>query len=489
MFSTKCVYNHNMQKKEAFPLLVILSLAALLGAAMLTRGHVWPDDFAAYIMQARSIVTGDMPGFIVHNTITIKSSSSQLGPIAYPWGFPLLLAPVYRILGISPLGFKLVGLAFFLAFLIVFYLLLRRRFSPTIGLLTVSLFAFNLTLLRFLDYILSDIPFLFACTLTVLLIDKYATEQVRGLRFPILIGLALFAGFFLRTPGILLLFTFLAYQIWRVFLDRALTKSLALDALVAVLVFGLLWLISSVIFPGGQDSYFSHFEEYGFGAESVLRNAKGYFLVLGTFFEGLPGYQIIFWVFVGLALLGAAVRLKADMLFLLAGLPFYVTNALWPEWQGLRFMFPALPFFVYFAVQGLQALAGRKHVLVYTALVVLITGLLLSSSGAAWANLRNGRQINGPFDPYSLALYAFLEDETPPESVIVFFRPRALRLMVDRDAISITQCAQLRRGDFIALSKKVGDNLQIPPEEIEACGLPLAQVYQNRRFVVFEIRD
>ena len=481
-----------MSKKEVLPLITILSISALLGSSMLTYGHVWWDDFAAYIMQAESILSGDMPGFVAHNTITIKNSSSQLGPITYPWGYPLLLAPVYWILGLSPMGFKSVGVFFYLALLIAFYILMRRRFTRIESLFALSLFAFNPMLLDFLDYILTDIPFLFVSTLAILLIDKYATETDQKLLSPFLIGTVIFAGFFLRTPGILLLGTLLAYQAWRVLFDRSIFKRLALDSLVTVITFGLFWGLTSVIFPGGQDSYFSHFEEYGFGLESVLRNAGGYFLVLGEFFKGLPLQEVIFWSFAGFFIIGLLSRLKADMLFVLVILPVYLANVVWPEWQGIRFMFPALPFFVYFALQGMKVLASRvgdkKEIFVYIILALLVIGLFSVSTLSGLDNLRNGRQINGPFDPYSMELYDFIKEETPSESVIVFFRPRVMRLMTGRDSISITGCDQLMRGDYIALSKKVGDNLQIPPEEIEDCGLPLEDVYENRRFVILQIR-
>jgi hypothetical protein len=42
-------------------------------------------------------------------------------------------------------------------------------------------------------------------------------------------------------------------------------------------------------------------------------------------------------------------------------------------------------------------------------------------------------------------------------------------------------------GDYLVLSKKVGENLQIPPERIKECNLPLDKVYENRRFVVYRI--
>jgi len=480
-----------MTKKEVLPLVTILSISALLGSSMLTYGHVWWDDFAAYIMQAQSILSGDMPGFVAHNTITIKSSSSQLGPITYPWGYPLLLAPVYWFLGLSPMGFKSVGVIFHLAFLTVFYILMRRRFTKTESLFALSLFAFNPTLLDFLDYILTDIPFLFVSTLAILLIDKYATKPDHKLVSPFLIGAAIFVGFFLRTPGIILLGTFLAFQVWRVLRDRSLFKRVALDSLVAVIAFSLFWSLTSLIFPGGQDSYFSHFEEYGFGVKSVLRNAQGYFLVMNSFFEGLPLHEVVFWIFTGFFIIGVLSHLKTDMLFVLVILPVYLANVVWPEWQGIRFMFPALPFFVYFALQGMKTFASRvgdkKEILVYTVLTLLVIGFFSVSSLGGLENLRNERRINGPFDAYSMELYDYIEDKTPSESVMVFFRPRVMRLMTGRDSISITDCDQLTRGDFIALSKKVGDNLQIPPEEIEDCKLPLEEVYENRRFVVFQI--
>ena len=104
-----------MQNKLVFGI-VILSL--ILGSATLTRGHEWGDDFASYIMQAKSILNGKSQEFVEHNAFTIFKSSSQIGPVAYPWGYPLILAPMYAIKGNSPLALKLPGLFFFAGFLV-----------------------------------------------------------------------------------------------------------------------------------------------------------------------------------------------------------------------------------------------------------------------------------------------------------------------------------------------------------------------------------
>jgi hypothetical protein len=38
------------------------------------------------------------------------------------------------------------------------------------------------------------------------------------------------------------------------------------------------------------------------------------------------------------------------------------------------------------------------------------------------------------------------------------------------------------------LSRKVGKNQQIPPEEIDACNLPLNEALKNNRFIVYKVQ-
>ena len=80
-------------KKNITILLLIVLFSSTLSFSLLTRGHLWWDDFAGYLMQARSIIAGDMAGFIQHSTISVEKSSAPPGPIAYPWGFPLKRCP------------------------------------------------------------------------------------------------------------------------------------------------------------------------------------------------------------------------------------------------------------------------------------------------------------------------------------------------------------------------------------------------------------
>ena len=89
-------------RNSLLPVMILISL--LVGASTLTRGHEWGDDFAWYIVQAKSILDGTTDEIMEQSAFTNGQSTTHLGPLAYPWGYPLILAPVYAVKGISPLA-------------------------------------------------------------------------------------------------------------------------------------------------------------------------------------------------------------------------------------------------------------------------------------------------------------------------------------------------------------------------------------------------
>src|SRR5688572_895491 len=125
--------------------MILISL--IIGACTLRRGHEWGDDFAWYILQAKSIVNGTTDEFMEQSRFTNGQSTTHLGPLAYPWGYPLILTPAFALKGISPLALKLPGLMFYAGFLVCLYLLMKTRLTQTESLLAVALFAFNPLLL------------------------------------------------------------------------------------------------------------------------------------------------------------------------------------------------------------------------------------------------------------------------------------------------------------------------------------------------------
>jgi 4-amino-4-deoxy-L-arabinose transferase-like glycosyltransferase len=445
-------------------------------------------------MQAESIINGTIHEFVEQNSFTIFESSNQIGPVAYPWGFPLLLTPIYAIKGIHPLALKLPGLLFYAGFLTCFYLLMRKRFTRTEGLILVASFAFNPLLIQFQDQILSDIPFLFFSTLSLwLMMEEGKHRNIDS----VLVGVTIFLAFLVRTQGALLLASFLLLRAIRMIqhrTDRDFIRRQVLSALVTCSVFGVLFLVNLLIFPSGE---ISHLNRYGeFQLETTFRFINGYFQVFSLFFGNSSVWKIIYYIVFVFFLIGAWVRRKEEPLFIIFFVVWMMVLITWPSWQGVRFIFPLLPIFIYFAFQGMKfaltKLPEKQRRLgqgVFDAFWFLIIGIfLLNASTNAYANLQNGRAISGPFDPFSREVYDYIQKETAADSIIIFFKPRVMAMMTDRPAIMSTECDRMLKGDYLVLSRKVGKNQQIPPEEIDSCNLPLDQVLKNNRFIVYQIQ-
>jgi hypothetical protein len=257
--------------------------------------------------------------------------------------------------------------------------------------------------------------------------------------------------------------------------------------------FGLPLLITSFIFPNGQGSYFRQL--MGLTVEIFFdRNLPGYFNLFWQFFGFTPAWIYIYYALIVFFLIGVWTQRNADQHIVIFFVLYLTAMLFWPEWQGIRFIFPLLPIFIYFAFQGMATVINRlseKHRpfskgIAYAFWIVSRGIFLFSSGNRAYSNLKSNRQVNGPFDPFSSDVYNFIRAETPPDSVIVFYKPRAMRLFTDRDTFMSTECERLKLGDYLVLSYKA-ENSQIPPAEIDKCKLAIQKVFENRRFIVYAL--
>ncbi len=484
-----------MKKSELIFLGVLLIMSAALGYASLTSGHNWAySDFASYIMQAKSILAGDVNAFIAQNTITVQESEQAVGPIAYPWGYPLMLAPIIALMGISTLSMKLLNTLFFLAFLLTLYFLAAKRLPKFERFALVAFFAFNPVLIGAQDNILSDIPFLALSTLAIFLMDLDDAHRPRSLLKNILIGLAIFAAFLTRTNGLLLLPSLIAYEIFFAVKRRDLKFSLP-RWLIPLVTFALLWFAFSLIFPDGQASHLEHYKN--FDAAQLLPFALAYVNIGRDFFSQVPAAALFYALFGIFFLVGFFTKFKENLLFSLYFFSTLLLYISWPHLQGIRFLFPILPIFFYISFQGIVVLGEafpqkftKPYTLVYRAsLVLIVATMLLASAQHAQQNLHDGRAVHGPYDDVALELFDYIQNQTPPESRIIFFKPRIMTLMTARDSILVLSCENLPKADYVVINLKWEDMGQIAPEEIESCDIPLDEQYKNRRFVVYKIGD
>ncbi|MEP7133483.1 MAG: glycosyltransferase family 39 protein [Chloroflexota bacterium] len=480
-----------MRTLRGLILVVIVLLSVGFASSTITFGHEWGDDFAWYIMQAKSIVNGKTDALIETGNFINTRSTMSVGPDAYPWGYPIILIPFIQSQGVDPIILKIPDMLFYASFLLCLYELMKTRLTQTESLIAVSLFAFNPMLIKFQDHILSDIPFLFFSTLTLLLVQQKQSNRLNA----IWIGLSVFLTAFLRTTGILLLGSFLLvelFKLWEQRRNHATARRIITDGIIVCSAFALPFLASIILLPNGGESYFSQYS--ALSLESIRKFTVAYFYLFGEFFGKSTGQTFLYYFIFLLFLFGAWKRKKEDMFFILFSILWMIIHITWPYLQGARFIFPLLPIFIYFAFQGTNAVIETlKHRqeqgrYIFYAFWLLVTAMLLYGSiSQAHDNLQRERRIGGPFDPFTKQVYAYVKQKTPSDSVIVFFKPRVMTLMTDHLSIMSTKCDRLLTGDYVVISKKDGSNQQIPPNEISNCNAPLNKVFQNLRFIIYKV--
>jgi hypothetical protein len=507
----------NKINKGFLIIFIITLLASLMSVSLFSTGQFWWDDFASYILQARALLDGRMAEFVAENGRAIAQSTYPVGPAAYPWGFPLLLAPVYALAGLSITAFKLVNTAAFAGFLVVFYAYARQRFNLILSAALTAVLAFNPALLKSHDLIQADFAFLFATSLSLFLLDRQWRNPNQPAWLKILLGGMIFWSFFLRTNGILLLGPLALVDFLQ---GRSHPRPGFHLTSLPYLTFFLLFGLSLFLFPGGQGSYFDHYELF-FSPARLFDNFLFYLALPGWFFAGFPLQPLLF-ALTGLACLwGIFQKARAELPALTFSLLTMAIFISWPERQGLRFIYPILPFYLVFAAHGLTDFVNRirlknrpsttppsagssaqgwpttgywilatEYRILPTALLgaLALLSLLITFQQANW-QLFSREEINGPFDPVSAEMFAYVREQTEADSTIIFFKPRLMKLMTERYSILIEDCARIGEGGYVVMHEKQERNGQIHPDEIKTCNpnVALQVVFKNQRFTIYQV--
>lgn len=482
----------------------IVVTSATLCFFLFTVGHNWGDDFIGYLTQTRSLLEGRIQEFFIQNTFIFEHSAPGIGPIAYPWGFPMLLAPVYALWGFDLLAFKMVNLVCFLLFLLCAFWLLRPRLDFLETLCIVAFLAFHPDLLAFQDSIWSDTPFLLFSTFSLLLIDRWLvqTTALPNVGQLLAMGLSIFFTYEIRTNGLLLfiaMFICQGKQFYQHLQQRSFgwTPFIARSAL-PYGVFPILVIGCTLILPGAEGSYLS-FLNFTRIFELIQQNAYYYFIeVIPEFFAPFIFIKVFYSVFMVFAFIGIISRFRQDVhLWIYSGATIGL-YMIFPGHQGLRYIFPVLLFLIYAAFQGFKAfwqgICKRCYhpygaILVGLCWIWLNSTLLLMTFDRVQANLSNLQEPEGPFDTLSTEIFNVVKKRTAPESVIGFFKPRLLTFLTGRNSFTLIRCQQFEIADYFIVNKYIDDYNQVDPVRLSECEKwgTLLPLYENPRFILYRI--
>jgi len=245
-------------------LLLLAGLAVVcLFLFPLSNTHNWGGDFSLYIHQAQSLAGGTTEEVATTNAYALQHSSyGTFSPALYPWGWPILLAPVVAIAGLNYVWMKVYVLLFFLGILALAY----RYFAPEIGKVTSFLVAacllVNSNLFWYTDNVLSEFPFLFFVLLSLFLY-RYLQKETRHRWWHLMVGsFCLFFTAIIRSEGYLLLLAFAGNECVTFLLSKTKKEFLRQNKWQLVLWGGgVVWhVIYSMVLPQGSGAHLGHFK-------------------------------------------------------------------------------------------------------------------------------------------------------------------------------------------------------------------------------------
>lgn len=428
-------------KKNSFILLMALALIPLFFVNV-KSSHDWGGDFAMYIMQAKNIVKGEPQG---DTPYLYNPGNAVLGPPAYPAGFPLLLSPVAAMAGNSVFAFSLYITAFLFGTALMMALVLRRYFSELVVFFLLMAMAYNPWTLAMKLEIMSEFPFTFLLLLCFYLFEKYAKGPFwMGIVIAILGGLLMSV----RVIGVVFPLAVLVWAVRKRFIerDRSPVNKCVCGFLVSVGSILFYLLLNNVIFhiPQAEGGSYTGI----WGAESLdvtlLSNLayyteqfKYYFSPWGGAWNFLPlMIKSVVFTFTLVGLLKSLLR-RWELMDMIVVLYLGVLLVYPYRHAGIRFLFPLMPFLMYYLVTGLQSLslfeAIRRNVKISVLGVLLLSSYLIPMQNI----LRmQDKTVAGPQEEQALQAWEYIRANTDEDAVILFSKPRVLALYTGRKSLA-----------------------------------------------------
>jgi hypothetical protein len=476
----------------------VLAFALVLAFLLLRSPHGWGDDFAGYLLQARSLVEGNPSAEVALNGELLRIADWRSGPDAYPWGLPLLMAAAHPLTGwnvsalngIGVLAFVLTGLA---------TAALARRFGLyALGVVVaVALTVWQRYLLGGVGGLASDVPFLAFSLGALLTVDSLMTSGGRsgaGFGLVLLAVLLSVASFAVRSNGAIVIGTVGFALLINVMTDSE-TRGRAITELVAFVVLTAAGVLA--YFKGLPDGSLVHVSYLSLEPASIIGRIHGHIEALGLLFpiDVLPHVLRPVGI-LGLAVLclGGAWVLGARGLVLLAYLGGHLLLLTAFKFEGgMRYYFPLIPVIAILAVRGAafyyeaflgstwgRALRG-KPVAEFAA-----AGLLLLVAALAIHFTRRDMKPDpsGPYTEATAQMVTEVQNRFPPEARVSFFKPRALRWLTGRNGVLIREPDHLDVVDGVVLHPMVGEEFQMTQAKVEASGA-FDLAWSNDQFLLY----
>jgi hypothetical protein len=486
------------------PMIALVAIVAGLSIALHRRGVTWGDDYTLYLRQARSLMEGNIGQVIADNRFNVDNAAKpSFSPYVYPWGWPLLLAPFVRLWGEDYERLKLLGVACWCGFLVLFEQILRPRLGRVVAFCVVASLGLTLAYLRYTNSILSELPYMLAVAATLWWLDRCRRNgplDHASRHQLVVLGLLAMVAFNVRREGVALLAAIVATQLvdlrgrWRGAEWRHIATPVTTFVVSAVLC---QLLLPSALMPEYVDA----------GLHQTWRKLSRSFrdsfeTQLG--FSGMSGWLVVLVLLTVFA--GMIVRLRHhladDIALAVFGVLSLALVGMIPA-VAARYTLAVTPIAVYFAAQAILALAHRLRLRgparfgaspaqllvcgVFLALATVHAGQLADPIAATRRFNDDGQVEDGPLRPYAIQAFDAVRQHTRAGDVVAFFKARSMTFFTDRRAIQSSDLdIVLQRADYF-LMRRNSTFSQPLVSDSEAADLRLTNVWSSDEWVLWRI--
>jgi hypothetical protein len=484
--------------RSRWALLVVLAVVAGLATSLHRSGHGWGDDFTLYIRQAKSLVDGNVGQVISDNHFNVDNAAKpSFSPYVYPWGFPILLAPFYRLFGLAYGRLKMVEVACMVGYLWCFHEVIRRRTQRWVALGVVAAVGTTMYYLLHTDALLSEYPYMLALAATLWWLDRCRRNgplHHAPRNELIALGVLAMVVFNVRREGIAMVPAIAAVQLvdlrgnWRG-ADRRRIATPYVSFVVSVVL--LQFALPSALMP----------EYAGSGLGQTWKKLKGSFRTAFGDQLGMPGLKgVLLLAVLVLVVAGIVVRLRRapgdDIGLAVFAVLSMVLVGMIPAVDE-RYLMAVTPFALYFAVQAIAALPlprSPKPVdaawLAVAALVVLV-GVNLTRLPGPIRDVRkfddSGQIVDGPAAPYVQPAWTAVRTYTHQDDVVAFFKVRALTLYTNRRGVQSSDLEIVRqRADYYLMRRGRPTGQPLVTDD-QAASLGWTSVWSDDSWVLWHV--
>lgn len=481
--------------KDAISIFILLIIS--LGVAMIGNynGHNWGGDFSQYIAQARAIDTSTIDEWFIKNSWIINNSSPGLGATAYPWLFPILIAPIYHFFGLNYAVYQIFLSCLFSLCVTGFYVFLRRRsIEMWIALVFCTLLLANREFLNLCRSIISDIPCLLFTIIAWIIVDRYNKE--RTITVAIITGFVCFLPFFTRTTGIVVIASLFIIDIayfMRKGRDKEFNRYIIGTMCIPYIIWILCYIMGNAILPKGGESYNTYFS---LGMQHISKNIQYYNTIIWEFVyqyqvESNHWFRVLTMVLLIPAIAVIVIGFIKQLINLDHIALYYLITMLmlifYNYQQGTRFIITVFPLLLVFGYYGcisvIRSIRGKAVAFMIGSLLVLIT--ISFSTQYLYRTIKEER-TSAVDTENALNLYNYINSELTDDNTIYFCKPRVLYLYTDVYSYHLNgdlSLEDLEQCDFALCARTILDKplekiIEEDPSSFELC-------YENDDFRLY----